>query len=100
MLDDPELKKLRDAIDRLDHELLSVLKKRAEIVMRVGDLKRIKDLPVYDPAREEALFQRLAADAEAPLDAEAVRSVFREVVHNCRRLEEDHVDSLPEIQRP
>jgi len=35
-----ELKKLRDAIDRIDDELAAALNKRAELAGRIGDLKQ------------------------------------------------------------
>ena len=91
MIEDAELDELRGRIDELDHQMLSLLKRRAEVVMLVGDLKRGKKLHVYDPKREEKLLARLSGDASLPLDERAVRSIFAEVVSNCRRLEEVHM---------
>ncbi len=68
MIQDAELDELRGRIDELDHQMLSLLKRRAEVVMLVGDLKREKKLHVYDPKREEKLLARLSGDASLPLD--------------------------------
>ena len=91
MLDDPQLEELRKEIDAVDHEILALLAKRAEIVLRVGDLKREKSLPVFDPSREAALFKRLSGDADAPLDPLSVEEIFKGIVTHCRRLEEEHM---------
>lgn len=89
---DPEIQKLRVAIDGIDHAILRLLGERARVVLEVGDRKREQALPVYDPAREQALLDRLAGDREEPLDHAAVIAVFSAIVEQCRRLEEAHMD--------
>jgi chorismate mutase-like protein len=87
VIDDPEIDWLRKQIDEIDEELLRLVAKRVECVLRVGDQKRAKGLPVYDPSREERLMSRLLAAAEGPLDAPLVREVFGTLVRECRRIE-------------
>lgn len=89
--EDPEIERLRQHIDRLDHEILVLLRKRAELALQVGDCKRKDGLSVYDPIREKALLDRLAGDGELPLDPRAIGRVFEAIVCECRRLEEQHV---------
>ncbi len=98
MIEDAELDELRGRIDELDHQMLSLLRRRAEVVMQVGDLKREKKLHVYDPKREEKLLARLSGDANLPLDEQGVRGIFAEIVSHCRRLEEAHMLQSAEIK--
>lgn len=91
MIEDPEIDRLRQEIDRIDHAILAQLRRRAEIVLSVGDRKRERGLAVYDPSRERALLRRLSEEAQAPLDPMAVISVFESLVEQCRRLEDEHV---------
>jgi chorismate mutase len=87
----PELAELRVAIDAVDHELLELLRRRIALVLRVGDFKRERSLPVYDPERERLLLERLSAEARPPLDDVTVRRVFERIIDEARRLEQRHV---------
>jgi len=87
VIDDPAIEALRQRIDAIDHRLLELLAERLTVVHQVGQEKRRKTLPVFDPAREELLLQKLVCDAPQGFDEEAVRAIFLAVVSQCRRLE-------------
>lgn len=89
---DPELAALRGAIDEIDARLLELLARRVEVVLAVGEYKRARSLPVYDPERERQMMQRLAQLAHAPLDAATVRRVFERIIDESRRLEQLRMD--------
>src|SRR5690606_20331876 len=55
------LAKLREAIDRVDRELLRLFNERAALVQEVGRLKARTGLPVYSAARERDLLAALRA---------------------------------------
>lgn len=92
MIDDPEIAWLRQQIDAIDHQILALLRQRADVVLHVGDMKRQKGLEIYDPDREQRLLDSLAQEVKAPLDDRAVRKVFRALVAECRRIEQAHVN--------
>jgi len=52
-----ELKKLRDAIDKIDNELLELISKRASLASNIGSLKT--DGVIYRPEREAQVLRRL-----------------------------------------
>ncbi len=85
------LTQLRADIDALDGEILRLLARRAQLVVRIGDLKRATGTAVYDPERERDILDRLVRLAPTPLDAEAVRCVFESIIDESRRIEEQHV---------
>jgi len=89
---DPELEALRAEIDAIDQEILDRLAARVRVVLRVGELKRRLGLPVYDPERERAMLERLAARATPPLDLSTIRRVFERLIDESRRLEQNHFD--------
>lgn len=92
MIEDPEIDWLRGQIDAIDHQLLALIHQRLDVVLRVGDKKREKGFAVYDPAREAKMLDGLAQEAQAPLDAEAVRQVFSTLIAHCRRIESQHME--------
>jgi chorismate mutase len=87
----PDLEALRRSIDSVDQQILTLLHDRVRLVMQVGEYKRERGIPVYDPARERALLDRLCKAAEPPLDAETIRRIFERLVDESRRLEQRHV---------
>ncbi len=93
MIDDQEIAWLRKQIDAIDHQLLALLSQRLDVVLRVGDKKREKELPLYDPNREKALLDRLSKDALEPVDEPMVRAVFAAIVTECRRIEGEHMQT-------
>lgn len=92
MIDDPAIDVLRQRIDAIDHELMALLAKRLDVVHLVGEVKRAKSLPVFDPGREERLLLRLIQDAPARLDERAVREIFHAIVSQCRRMEGEQIE--------
>jgi chorismate mutase len=89
----PGLEELRRAIDDIDRKILELVTERVGLVLRVGDLKRSRDLPIHDPDRERALLDHLATCAVPPLDAHTVRRIFERVVVESRRLEQQHTSA-------
>lgn len=96
MIDDSEIDELRRRIDAIDLQLLELLAQRHQVVLAVGERKRLENLPVYDPKREDALLERLAAHAPPPLDETTIRHVFSAILSESRRLQEHHIRSASE----
>ena len=74
-------------INELDNQILQLLTQRAEAALRIGDLKRRQEAPIYVPEREAEILRRLAAANRGPLPAEAVAAIWREILSGCRALE-------------
>ena len=84
-----ELANCRTEIERIDHEIISLLAERLVLGKRTGDLKRAAGLPILDPTREAAVIRRVTTAArEAGLPPEAVREVFWQIVGMSRREQE------------
>lgn len=81
-----ELLKLRNEIDRIDEEILARLAERARCAQRVGEIKR--GVMYYRPEREAQVLRRLAELNPGPLSADAVKTIFREVMSACLGLEQ------------
>ena len=88
MNDVPDLDNLRAAIDAVDAEILSLVAKRIGIVLQIADFKRDRSLPIYDPARERSVIDRLIGLAPAFLDAQLVRRIFERIIDESRRIEQ------------
>ncbi|MBQ8004312.1 MAG: chorismate mutase [Oscillospiraceae bacterium] len=53
------MKELRNDIDRIDKELVSLIRERMETAAKIGQYKKENNMPIYDPARERELFNKV-----------------------------------------
>ncbi len=90
---DLNLEDLRQGIDRVDQQLFALLKERAQLVFSVGEYKRARQMPIYDPAREGRIRQKVrqAAGSEGPLSPSEMEALFMTLVERFRFLEGAHV---------
>ncbi len=77
----------RVGIDGIDQKIVRLLSERATQVQRIGDAKQVLGEAVYQPDREEKIFERVVAANEGPLDDGAIRRLFERILDEARRLE-------------
>ncbi|MBI3611486.1 MAG: prephenate dehydratase [Nitrospirae bacterium] len=85
--DNKNIAQLRRLIDRLDEQILSLLNKRARIVMQIGKLKKASLSDLHAPVREIEIYERLSRLNKGPFPNEALRAVFREIISASLSLE-------------
>ena len=59
------LAELREQIDSLDDQILTLLNRRMGVVKMVGDLKKQSNALIYRPEREKQILDRLTAQNHA-----------------------------------
>lgn len=82
-----DINETRMRIDLLDDVLLRIFNERARLALEIGHAKKEMNLPVFDPAREKLIFNRMKKDNPGPLDDDAIVRMFERVVDESRRLE-------------
>ncbi len=87
-MEDEPLKKLREEIDEIDRSLLELLNKRAEIALKIGEIKRAKGLLFYDPVREKNIINNLVKINTGPFPDETIKVLFREILSATLALQE------------
>ena len=78
---------IRVAIDEIDNQLLHIFNRRASLALQIGEIKKERGLPVYDPGREKRIFDRMQAANPGPLEDGAIVRLFERVIDESRRLE-------------
>ena len=86
-MSDTNLNSLRSQIDELDHKLIELLSKRAEVVVEVGRLKRNSDTPIYAPHRERAVLDKVLKANQGPLSDKTIEAIYRELMSGSFQLE-------------
>ena len=62
-----DLTQIRNQIDGIDQELVSLFNRRMELAAQVADYKKENKLPIYVPAREREILQKVAGLASSDL---------------------------------
>jgi chorismate mutase len=84
-----DIESWRKEIDEIDAQLLRLLNMRARLALKVGALKKAKQLPFCDPDREQYVLARLRDANTGPLDDRAVDKLFRRIIRESRRIQVD-----------
>ena len=77
----------RQKIDELDIEIVRLINRRAEAARAIGELKRKSDLPVYEPRREQEVFDRVRAANPGPLADAELLHVYERIIDVMRTLQ-------------
>ncbi len=85
-----ELEACRKQIDEIDGELLRLLNRRAQLALEIGVLKRRGDSPLWDPAREREVLERLRRSNGGPLSEQSVTNIFQSIIDEMR-LRQSHM---------
>ena len=81
------IEELRAEIDRIDSEMVRLYGERMKTAELIGQYKKERNLPVTDPAREQALLNRVGQLAGAE-NAAGVRDLFILLMAHSRARQE------------
>jgi len=89
--DDDALGKHREAIDRIDREVVRFLNERVTHAGEIGRIKHANGADYYDPAREAQVMQKISELNGGPLGDGALKAIYREVISASIALEKQLV---------
>jgi len=78
----------RDQIDELDREIVRLLNERTRIVEKLGRIKEELSLPVYEPKREDQVFENIVRSNHGPLPPDAIKRLFERIIDEMRTLQQ------------
>ena len=78
-----DLNILRQEIDAIDEQLVRLFCRRMDVSRRVAEYKKERGLPVYVPAREQAILEKLGEKA-GPVFAESVQALYGHIFEISR----------------
>jgi shikimate dehydrogenase len=94
------LERLRRKIEDLDVALLHLLNERAAVCVQIGKLKVQNGLSIYDPSREETIYEYLAQHNQGPMRTSEINRIFCEIISVSRKLQSASAsdDSGPRVE--
>ena len=81
------LQEHRQAIDRLDKQIVALLNDRTRHVLEIGAIKIEAGEEIYAPHRELAVLERVCKVNEGPITNESLRAIYREIMSSALSLE-------------
>ncbi|MFA5038722.1 MAG: prephenate dehydratase [Candidatus Omnitrophota bacterium] len=78
---------IRKDINAIDQEIVRLLNKRASRILQIGKLKTKLGQPIYAPAREKEVLDRIASHNPGPLEKESLAAIYREIMSASLALE-------------
>jgi chorismate mutase len=82
-----EISDWRKRIDELDEQIVRLISQRAVAAQAIGEIKKTAELPVYEPRREQAVFEHVLAVNPGPLDDAEMLHVYERIVDVMRTLQ-------------
>jgi chorismate mutase len=78
----------RNKIDALDEQIVTLINQRAQAAAAIGEIKRTRALPVYEPTREQQVFAHVRQVNPGPLADTEIQHVFERIVDVMRTLQQ------------
>ncbi len=90
MVDKEELKhnldKLREEINEIDNELVKLLNNRADIVLKIGEIKNKLNLDTYQPEREIKVINNVKKLSKVIKPA-SIEAIWKEIIGACKLIQ-------------
>src|SRR3989442_4883141 len=83
----------RSRIDVVDRRIVALLNERTRIVEEIGRIKREMRMPIYEPKREDEVFDNATSCNSGPLAAEAVQRIFERIIDEMRVVQKTKMEN-------
>lgn len=77
----------REKIDQLDEEIVRLISERASAAVAIGEIKQGRGAPIYEPNREQAVFDHVRAANPGPLSAGQIQDIYERIMDVMRSLQ-------------
>ncbi|MEW8986809.1 MAG: bifunctional 3-deoxy-7-phosphoheptulonate synthase/chorismate mutase [Bacillus sp. (in: firmicutes)] len=83
------LEQLRNRVDEINLQLLSLINERAKLVQEIGRVKETQGVNRYDPLRERMMLDKITANNDGPFENSTVEHMFKQIFKAGLELQED-----------
>jgi chorismate mutase-like protein len=83
----------RAEIDAVDEKIIYLLNRRAELVAKIGEIKQLQGIPIYDPARENTVLSNICKANKGPLDNETLEKLFKQIIAKSKLIETSYIET-------
>lgn len=92
-----DISEWRKKIDELDRQLVELLSQRAQAAHEIGKLKRGVGMPIYEPDREQKVFDNVRRANPGPLPDHDLLAIYERIMNIMRQIQ--YVEMAPEASK-
>jgi chorismate mutase len=81
----------RKKIDEIDVKLVKMLNERAQAAQEIGRLKRLKEMPIYEPDRESIVLAQVQEQNRGPLQHRHLIQIYERIMDVMRNVQKDEI---------
>src|SRR5437868_15111508 len=81
----------RKKIDELDRRIVDLLNERAQAAQEIGRLKRNTKMPIYEPDRENLIFENVKRANQGPLPDKELRHGYERLIDGMRTSQKEEI---------
>jgi len=86
-----EIKNLRRKLDEIADDLIDLLVKRKELVLKIAELKKKNKMPVLDIKREKEILQKAEKIAkEKGLSPVLVKKIIKLLIEDAKKIQKEN----------
>lgn len=86
----------RERIDEIDRKLVDLLNERARAARQIGVLKRDRQTPIYEPHREQQIFDNVKRSNGGPLPDHVLLQLYERIIDVMRKLQREEAETEQE----
>jgi chorismate mutase len=79
----------RKRIDEIDLQFVALINERAKAASAIGELKRQVALPIYEPQREQRVFENVCRVNRGPLRDRDLLQIYERIMDVMRKLQRE-----------
>lgn len=80
-----DLQEIRERIDEIDAQLVSLVQERMKCASDVADYKRENNMPIYDKKREDSKLKTLSGMVDDSFTKRSIKEIFRQLMSISRK---------------
>lgn len=77
----------RERIDDIDVRLVELLNERTAVVEQIGRIKQNLTLGIYEPKREQQVFDNVHSHNRGPLPQDSLQRIFERIIDEMRSIQ-------------
>ena len=81
----------RKKIDEIDAKLVEMLNQRAQAAQEIGRLKRLREMPIYEPDRERIVLSQVQEQNRGPLQGRHLIQIYERIMDVMRNVQKDEI---------
>jgi chorismate mutase len=86
-----DIEGLRKKIDEIDERLVQILNDRANCARAIGKLKNGLHMPIYEPKREEVIFENVRRNNRGPLPDGELVQIYERIIDVMRKIQREEI---------